>query len=81
MVEEYREELHAEVLDDRRTAEYAYRCRMPDGLRLPGYATPEPCRLSRNLKMRETDVCFTSFPESGYTWLSQIMLSICTTSR
>lgn len=73
MVGEYRDELHAEVLEDIETGEYGYKYRMLEGLVMPPYITPERYSLSRSIELRQGDVCFTSYPKSGSTWLSQVI--------
>lgn len=73
MVGEYQDELHAEVLEDIETGEYDYKYRMLEGLVMPPYITPERYSLSRSIELRPGDVCFTSYPKSGSTWLSQVI--------
>jgi len=73
MVGEYQDELHAEVLEDIETGEYGYKYRMLEGLVMPPYITPERYSLSRSIELRPGDVCFTSYPKSGSTWLSQVI--------
>jgi hypothetical protein len=74
MIDEYKDELHAEVLDDIQTAEYGYKYRLLEGIVMPPYITPERYKLSRNLELRTGDVCFISYPKSGSTWLSHILV-------
>ncbi len=62
MVGEYRDELHAEVLEDIETGEYGYKYRMLEGLVMPPYITPERYALSRSIELRQGDVCFMSYP-------------------
>ena len=76
MVGEYRDELHAEVLEDIETGDYGYKYRMLAGLVMPPYITPERYCLSRTIDLRPGDVCFTSYPKSGSTWLSQVIYLI-----
>ena len=73
MVGEYQDELHAEVLEDIEIGEYDYKYRMLEGLVMPPYITPERYELSRTIELRPGDVCFTSYPKSGSTWLSQVI--------
>ena len=51
-----------------------YRYRLIDGVMMPPYVTPECYAQSRSIEIRPGDVCFCSFPKSGSTWLSQIVL-------
>jgi len=76
MIDEYRDELHGEVLHDIQTAEYGYKYRLLEGIVMPPYITPERYKLSRTLEMRDDDVCFISYPKSGSTWLSHILILI-----
>lgn len=73
MIDEYQDELHAEVLEDIEVGEHDYKYRMLEGLVMPPYITPERYELSRTIGLREGDVCFTSYPKSGSTWLSQVI--------
>lgn len=66
----FNEDLSAGILRNER----GYRYRLVDGLMLPPYVTPARLDLSRNLQLRSTDICFCSYPKSGSTWLSQIIL-------
>ena len=70
----YDETMHAEVLDDLELGDYGYRYRMLDGVVMPPFITPARYELSRTIETRPGDVCFTSFPKSGSTWLSYILL-------
>ena len=70
----YDERVHAEVLDDLELGEYGYRYRMVDGVVMPPFITSARYELSRTIETRPGDVCFTSFPKSGSTWLSYILL-------
>lgn len=51
-----------------------YRYRLIDGLMMPPYVTPRHYVESREIQTRAGDICFGSFPKSGSTWLSQILL-------
>lgn len=73
-VADYNDELHAEVLDDLKVGEYGYKYRIIDGVVMPPYITLKRYHLSRSIKSRAKDVCYTSFPKSGSTWLSYILL-------
>jgi hypothetical protein len=73
---EYRDELHAEVLDDLQRGEYGYKYRIIDGVVLPPYVTPGRYYASRHIRTRPGDVCYVSFPKSGSTWLAYIIFLI-----
>lgn len=73
---EYEDEIHAEVIDDLRIGEYGYKYRMLDGVVMPPYVTPSRYRTSRTLKTRSGDICYTSYPKSGSTWLAYIIVMI-----
>lgn len=73
-VNEYRDRLHAEVLEDLETGEHGYKYRMLDGVVMPPYITPARYETSRTLTTRSGDVCYVSFPKSGSTWLSYILV-------
>jgi hypothetical protein len=75
-VGKYCDELHAEDLSGLEIGDYGYKYRMLEGVVMPPYITPERYLLSRTLVMRSEDICFTSFPKSGSTWLSYILLMI-----
>lgn len=75
-VGEYRDELHAENLDDIQIGEYGYKYRTIEGVMLPPYVTPDRYAVSRNVATRSTDVCYCSFPKSGSTWLSNVLYLI-----
>ncbi len=51
-----------------------YRYRLIDEIMMPPYVTPRHYTESREIQMRSSDICFGSFPKSGSTWLSQILL-------
>ena len=53
-----------------------YTYRVLEGLIVPEYTTPYSYYLSRTLETRAGDICFVSFPRSGSTWLSYILLLI-----
>lgn len=75
-VGEYRDDLHAETTADLEIGEYGYKYRMLDGVMMPPYITPSRYALSRRLDMRSSDVCYTSYPKSGSTWLAYILVLI-----
>lgn len=76
LIGEYKDELHAEDLDSLRTAAHGYKYRLVDGVMMPPYITPRRYKLSRTLETRAGDVCYTSFPKSGSTWLAYILVLI-----
>jgi hypothetical protein len=47
---------------------------MVDGRVMPPYITPKRYELSRNIETRDSDICFISYPKSGSTWLSYIIV-------
>lgn len=73
---EYRDELHAESLDDIRIGEHGYKYRTIEGVMLPPYVTPSRYEVSRSIATRAEDVCYCSFPKSGSTWLSNVLYLI-----
>lgn len=73
---EYRDELHAENLDDIQVDEYGYKYRTIEGVMLPPYVTPDRYAVSRSIETRPNDVCYCSFPKSGSTWLSNVLYLI-----
>lgn len=75
-VGKYRDEVHAEDLEGLEVGDYGYKYRVLDGVVMPPYITPDRYRLSRTLDMRPDDICFTSYPKSGSTWLSFVLLMI-----
>lgn len=74
MIDKYRDEVHGEVLQDIEIGEYGYKYRRLEGIIMPPYITPERYKLSRTIELRKGDICFTSYPKSGSTWLSQIII-------
>lgn len=71
---EYLEEIHAEIPEDLVVGDYGYKYRMVDGRVMPPYITPRCYGLSRRIETRPSDVCFVSYPKSGTTWLSYIIV-------
>ncbi|KAJ1963395.1 hypothetical protein GGI12_002081 [Dipsacomyces acuminosporus] len=71
---EYSDEKHAEVMDDLIIGDFGYKYRILDGVCMPPYVTPKRYELSRTIKTNDTDICFVSFPKSGSTWLSYILV-------
>ena len=73
-ISEYKDSVHAEVLNDLQVGEFGYKYRMLNGIVMPPYITPTRYALSRRLKTRVGDICYTSYPKSGSTWLAYIIL-------
>ncbi|KJZ74634.1 hypothetical protein HIM_05984 [Hirsutella minnesotensis 3608] len=71
---DYNEDLHAEVPEDLQIGEHGYKYRIVDGRVMPPYITPRCYGLSRRIETRPTDICFVSYPKSGTTWLSYIIV-------
>ncbi|KAK5659319.1 hypothetical protein OQA88_1412 [Cercophora sp. LCS_1] len=71
---EYSDEMHAEQPEDLRIGDHGYKYRLVDGRVMPPYITPNRYALSRTVTTRPTDVCFVSYPKSGSTWLSYILV-------
>lgn len=72
----YCDELHAEIPGDLRIGDYGYKYRMVEGRVMPPYITPSCYALSRRVATRPGDICYTSFPKSGSTWLANILYLI-----
>lgn len=51
-----------------------YRYRTIDEIMMPPYVTERRYEHSRTIQTRSDDICFGSYPKSGSTWLSQIIL-------
>ncbi|KAJ6443215.1 argininosuccinate lyase [Purpureocillium lavendulum] len=73
-VPEYSDQVHAEVPEDLQIGDHGYKFRMVDGRVMPPYITPRCYGLSRRIETRPADVCFVSYPKSGTTWLSYIIV-------
>ncbi len=73
---EYRDEIHAEDPKGIEIGEHGYKYRMLDGVVMPPYIPPARYALSRTLATRPGDICYTSFPKSGSTWLAYLILLI-----
>ena len=76
VVGRYEDAVHAEVQEDLQVGEYGYKYRLIEGRVMPPYITPGRYALSRRLRMRQGDVCYTAFPKSGSTWLAYILYLI-----
>ena len=77
----YDDSVHGEDLAGIEIGEYGYKYRVLDDLILPPYITPERYELSRTIETRLGDICFISFPKSGSTWLSYILLLLVRNGR
>lgn len=75
-VEGYSDEIHAEDTHGIMEGDHNYKYRLLEGRMMPPYVTPKRYETSRTLTMRPEDICFTSFPKSGSTWLAHILLLI-----
>lgn len=71
---EYNDEQHAEDLEGLKIGEHGYKYRLLEGQVMPPYVTPDRYSLSRRIETKPSDICFTSFPKSGSTWLSYILV-------
>ncbi|GIJ92516.1 hypothetical protein Asppvi_001794 [Aspergillus pseudoviridinutans] len=71
---EYSDEQHAEDLDGLKIGEHWYKYRLLEGRVMPPYVTPNRYSLSRRIDTKPSDICFVSFPKSGSTWLSYILV-------
>ncbi len=73
---EYDDNIHAEVLEDLQAGDYGYKYRIVDGVVMPPYITPSRYELSRTIQTQIGDICYTSYPKSGSTWLAYILVLI-----
>lgn len=80
-VAEYSDEIHAEGPEDLRIGEHGYKYRMVEGRVMPPYITPARYALSRSVSTRASDICFVSYPKSGSTWLSYIIVLLTGSDR
>ena len=69
----YQDTLHAEMLEDLRRGDDDYKYRLIEGVVMPPYVTPDRYQLSRTITTHPDDVCFTSFPKSGSSWLANVI--------
>ncbi|KAJ5327648.1 hypothetical protein N7452_008038 [Penicillium brevicompactum] len=75
-VAEYRDEEHAESVQNICIGDFGYKYRVHDGRVMPPFIGPERYKMTRNLSLKSTDICFVSWPRSGSTWLSYILVSL-----
>jgi len=81
VIGEYSDAVHAEDRDGLRVGPYGYKFRLLDGVVMPPYVTPARYKLSKTLKTRLGDICYTSYPKSGSTWLAYILVMIVNSGR
>jgi hypothetical protein len=81
IVGEYSDKIHAENPEDLRIGEHGYKYRLVDGRVMPPYITPARYALSRSVNTRALDICFVSYPKSGSTWLSYIIVLLAGSNR
>jgi hypothetical protein len=75
-VGEYRDDIHAEDLEGVTVGEQGYKFRLVEGVVMPPYVTPARYKFSRTLSTRPGDICYTSYPKSGSTWLAYVLVLI-----
>lgn len=73
---EYDDTIHAEVLEGLEHGDYGYKYRRLDGVVMPPYVTPSRYQLARSISTRQGDICYTSYPKSGSTWLAYVLYMI-----
>ncbi|ODM23809.1 hypothetical protein SI65_01398 [Aspergillus cristatus] len=71
---EYSDEEHAGDVSQLIVSDHGYKYRLLEGRVMPPFVTPERYMQSRNVKMRNTDIVYDSYPKSGSTWLSYILV-------
>ncbi|KAE8152785.1 P-loop containing nucleoside triphosphate hydrolase protein [Aspergillus avenaceus] len=54
--------------------EHGYKFRLHDGRVMPPFIGLERYKMTRSLPLRNTDICFVSWPRPGSTWLSYILV-------
>lgn len=72
----YSDTVNAEDMSGVTVGEHNYKYRLLNGRWMPPYVTPERYALARSIVTREGDLCYTSYPKSGSTWLAHILLLI-----
>lgn len=77
---EYTDAQHAEDPSQLIISPAGYKYRLVDGRVMPPYITPTRYALSRTLTTKPTDICFVSYPKSGSTWLSYIIVLLTSPS-
>ncbi|KAJ1960351.1 hypothetical protein GGI12_003846, partial [Dipsacomyces acuminosporus] len=73
-VPEQAKEKHADAADGIFEGDFGFRYRILDGVAMSPNITPESYELSRTIRTHDTDICFVSYPKSGTTWLSYILV-------
>lgn len=71
---EYADAQHAEDASQLIISAHGHKRRLVDGVVMPPYITTPRYHLSRTLRTKPTDICFVSYPKSGSTWLSYILV-------
>lgn len=71
---EYSDEEHAGDISQLIIGEHGYKNRILEDRVMPPFITPERYAQSRNVPMRSTDIVYNSYPKSGSTWLSYILV-------
>ncbi|KAL8738541.1 MAG: hypothetical protein Q9181_000701 [Wetmoreana brouardii] len=79
-VGEYNDARHAEDPSDLIIGEHGYKYRLVDSRVITPYVTPSRYSLSRRIQTRPSDICFVSYPKSGSTWLSYILVLLTDSS-
>ncbi len=72
----YDDALHGGAIEDIECGEFNYKYRLLNNVVMPPYVTPERYSISRTVRTRPGDVCYTSYPKSGSTWLANIIYLI-----
>ena len=78
---QYRDETHLEDPDGLMVSEHGYKYRLLEGVVMPPYVTPERFRRSRTIATRAGDICYSSYPKSGSTWLAYLLVLISNQGR
>jgi hypothetical protein len=72
----YSDATHAEDMRGIEVGEFNYKYRLLAGRMMPPYVTPARYEVARSTVTRPRDICYTSYPKSGSTWLAHILLLI-----
>ena len=75
-IEKYQDKVHSDDIEDILTGDHDYKYRLLDGVVMPPYVTPDRYEYARTVETRKDDVCYTSYPKSGSTWLANILYLI-----
>ncbi|KAJ1952373.1 hypothetical protein GGI12_006259, partial [Dipsacomyces acuminosporus] len=71
---EQAKEKHADAAGGIIESPFGFKYHILSGVTMLPIITPERYELSRTIKTRGTDICFTSYPKSGTTWLAYILV-------